>query len=412
MRFQTLLLAMILGFSAVANSPITAREDQTIRAIARTLDRLGETKVAKRLIADHFERKRISFGEITKEGEMAETSADKWGTNRMKITNLYLPLGDSSALNQSRPYGPQSTAVPAALTVLHEYVHMAQVSPDQVPKYEDAAYTASDAALSRWVKTLQKEWDAAQSMTPGILKDRKIQELKDLISAVNTESGSFYDNWKQSEKNRVVNYGLKLKINDTIAACRKLHAQAKNVKIGGTVAPPIPTPTAKPKLAWVRIEKKPFMDQPGGNYVLSGGEGAITWNWSLNNDAFGFTSTWTIPPDTIQLTDTIKIDVTCTVTTNRGNDYSANGTFDVWFDRPDIAPGFVGNYIGLKSDQPGGSGYTISHRDGKSGPKKTLTIAASSLPGSVAGSKISFLVAAYIGRVAGYRYTYELQEVK
>lgn len=412
--FRLAILLPVLFFVTTSTAHAGEREDLTIRHIARTLDRLGETIVAKRLIKDYFERKVISFGDVGKDSVNAETGKSFAGGNTMVLDKHFLLIADSNRILNERPWSPNVERIPAALTVLHEYVHMAQHDPKNVPKFEDPAYKAVDSALARWAALLQKDFDRVKAMRPGPARDRELRDLADLVAAVHSETGSMSEAVIENQRARKLNYGIKFKFSATgaklSALLKAVRAEAAKSKSTGSNQPVV----SKPTKGWVLVSTDKFFDPPSdANYKLTAGEGSITWRWSLNKDVFGFTGTWTKPPAAILPTDRIPITVTCAVTENVGEDYSANGTFVVWIDTPTVKPGFVERPTSLKTDAGETAGYSVSHRTKGTPtlPPKTVWIEGKALGVGADGARFAILVDAYIGRNAGVRYVYEWKEL-
>ena len=92
--------------------------------------------------------------------------------------------------------------------------------------------------------------------------------------------------------------------------------------------------------------------------------------------------------------------------TNQGDQYSANGEFALFFDRPEIEPGAVIAPISLKGDK-GETGYIqFTHKAGvPPSPAASLQvyIDAKTLPAGSKGARIALLASLYNGRNAGYR---------
>jgi hypothetical protein len=142
-------------------------------------------------------------------------------------------------------------------------------------------------------------------------------------------------------------------------------------------------------------------------------ERAIIWRWSLGEDVFAFTSTWSKPPDVILPTDTVKIEIAVKLIENRGNAYSANGSLAIWFDSPNVDPGFVQNPIGFTNDKNENGSIAVTHRLDAAPlpPPRTVWVKGSALPNGRIGSQIALLVCAYNGRNAGTKYIYEWKKL-
>ena len=177
-----------------------------------------------------------------------------------------------------------------------------------------------------------------------------------------------------------------------------------------TVAPPPP-----PEMAWVLIRTDHFRDKPADpNYELDYGAGSIGWKWSLGEDRFAFRSTWTPPPAVIRPGDRITMTLSCTITENVGDYYSANGNFDVWFDSPTIVPGYVERPIAFQGKPGLGASFSVTHRKGVPPPQspREVWLDAKALGQGAEGAQIALIACAFNGRLAGTRYVYEWKRVK
>jgi len=102
-----------------------------------------------------------------------------------------------------------------------------------------------------------------------------------------------------------------------------------------------------------------------------------------------------------------------TVDTCTGNQYSANGDFAVFFDRPEIQPGFIIAPISLKGDKGENSYIQLTHRQGiPPSPASSLSvyIEGKNLSTGSKGARIALLAAVGIGRNAGFKYIYEWKD--
>jgi len=175
------------------------------------------------------------------------------------------------------------------------------------------------------------------------------------------------------------------------------------------------SPSAKKDKGYWEIVSVQVFDKlnPGdNNYSLSAGDGTLKTNWKQNNDVFNITATYTAPPKKIYPSDKIPVTMSVSVT-NSGDQYSGNGDFALFFDKPDIDPGFVSAPISLTGDK-GITGYIkFSHKPGSTpSPAATMNvfINGSSLPTGTKGAKIALIASLYNGRIAGYKYVYEWRD--
>lgn len=139
-------------------------------------------------------------------------------------------------------------------------------------------------------------------------------------------------------------------------------------------------------------------------------DGSIQMRYALNNDEWEFVCDYTKPPQRIRVTDKIPITMDVTILKNIGQEYSANGDFAIFFDRPEILPGSIIAPISLKTEAGVNSYITLSHKLGippAPSSKMVVYIDGKLLPTGVKGDRIAFLVAVYNGRSVGYKYIYE-----
>lgn len=401
-----MVLAILLTHLAVATPAVQSGELTTVRLIARTLDRLGEKEMAKRLLRDYTQDRRVTFDDLGGDGVNAETGRGSGGKNEMTLDRSMLRIAELERILAKRPYGASSPLVSAAVTIFHEYQHMDQQNPRNTPKFEDPAWKATDEALARWADRLQTEWKAINAWPPSANRTAKLQEIGDLVKQLIGESATIKEGIQRNVTDGILSSGIPWKIDSTVKKLKAL--QSAKPGSGGPVPP---KPAGK---AWVLVEVVDFNQKPtDASYVLSYGRGSIGWRWSLGPDTFGFQSTWSEPPRVIDPGSRITLDIAVSITANTGNQYSANGNFAVWFDRPDIDPGFAGSPISFTNDRGEGGGFDVSHANAKAGSSmsRKVWVDASKLPAGRDGARIALITCAYIGRVAGTKYIYEWKQV-
>lgn len=393
-----LVPALLLVAVATAQAPSGA--DTSVRWIARTLDRLGEKALAQRFLRDYTQNKVISFGDLGGDAN-AETGRGWSGKNEITLDNSMLKIADLERTYAKRPYGPQSVLVSAAVTIFHEYQHMDQTRPQNIPKFEDPAWLATDAALNRWVRLLQTQIEAIAKEPASASRTQRLAEANDLLRQLKVEVTALKDAIKTNEGNGSLSKGLKWRFSDTAS---RIAAAQKRI---GAPAAAAPKPVADK--AWVLVQTVPYNTPPSdANYQLSWGEGKIGWKWSLGSDVFAFDCTWTLPPKVIRPDDEVKLTLAVSLTQNDGEAYSANGTFDVWFDHPDCEPGSVISPTGFRAPAGQRPGIAVTHRKGVPPPAPVeISIKGSELPGARDGGRIALMVCAYNGRNAGIKYIYE-----
>jgi hypothetical protein len=159
--------------------------------------------------------------------------------------------------------------------------------------------------------------------------------------------------------------------------------------------------------AWQLVEIVDYDTPPGGGYTLGYSRGAIAWNWTLNDDAWGFVSTWSAPPQTIGPRDRATIEFTVATNQDTGNQYSAGGSFAMFFDRPDIEPGFAGAPISFTNEKGEGGGVDVRHGVKTPAVARRVWVDGARLGTGRPGARVALIVAAYNGRIAGTKYIYE-----
>ncbi len=160
---------------------------KTIQVIAQSLKRFGEGALADRLIAD-FKAKKVSFTE-TDAGTIAsvegtgEPSANKlkflsnWENGHRTIDPAHpyrLPRGQDKAFD----------LVQMSLTVVHEYVHMDQKSPQGSPKFEDPAWRRTEEALISWSSLVVGDVSTALDLPLGAARKDALRDLADTLRSL------------------------------------------------------------------------------------------------------------------------------------------------------------------------------------------------------------------------------------
>lgn len=402
-RLRTLLALLTLLLPMWAPTQGRPGGDQTVRMIARTLDRLGEKAIAKRLIQDYTQTHRVRFTDLGGDGVNAETGANRQGVNTMDLDESMLKIADLQRLLNVRPYGDSSPLVSAAVTIFHEYQHMDQKSPKNTPKFEDPAWRATDQALTRWIKNLESEWSNLKQAPASPDRTKRLQEVTDLLKRLLAESATLKDGVLANEKNGSLTKGLKWGFDGSATRIRSVLASISK-------AAPAVAATPKPGKGWLLVEvvDYPLKGEPG-NYNITYGRGAIGMGWALGSDVFGFRCSWSEPPKEIRPGDRVSLDLSIAITANAGDQYSANGNFSVWFDHPDVEPGSVIRPVGFRNDKGETGGFDVHHKGAKDGDSasRTVWVDASALGAGGDGAKIALIVCAYNGRNVGTKYIYE-----
>ena len=161
---------------------------------------------------------------------------------------------------------------------------------------------------------------------------------------------------------------------------------------------------------WLLVDVKDFDTLPAGetSYSVDYQRGHVVMSWAQNQDAWSFLATWSEPPQQLASSGTVSLSTTLETTNDVGNAYSANGTFDVWFDRmTTLEPGSVGAPVDDPSLTTDSVHYDIHHGTPLPQQTKPLMMPASVLGDAKAGDRVALMVVVYDGRALGTRYVYE-----
>lgn len=162
--------------------------------------------------------------------------------------------------------------------------------------------------------------------------------------------------------------------------------------------------------AWTLIETKDFDTLGAGSegYAVVYEKGHVEMKWSVNQDAWAFLAQWSAPPAQIKSTDTISLSTSLETTQDVGKDYSANGEFNVWFDRvTTVEPGSVGAPVDDPSITTDSVHYDIHHGTPLAKVTQQMVLPAAALGNANVGDRVALVVSVYNGRSIGTRYTYE-----
>lgn len=397
----------------------SSREQLTIRWLAKTLNRMGETKLAKRLMEDYYTHKSVRFGSIKDEyGRVMDANAASGrganGKNEIIFNESMLSrTGDQDRLLTKKPYGASSSLISDAMTVVHEYVHMDQQDPDNKPAWEDPAWQTSDRTLNNWVKKIEAEYNAARNMPASKEKTAKLTELADILKKLNAELAVTREAIHNNIANESLSPNQKWLLDDTEKRIQLMKEAFKKYEDIAKLGPQQP-PQKKDPGYWELVSEQAFDKLAASdiNYSLTAGSGSISARWSQNNDVFKVTATFTPPPKQIRPGDRFPIQLSVAVS-NQGDQYSASGEFAVFFDRPEIEPGSVIAPVSLKGDKGESSYIQFTHKQGvlpSPSASMQVYIDAKTLPTGSKGARIALLASLYNGRSAGYRYIYEWKE--
>lgn len=412
LRMLALLLgvALLATYADASQSAQQTRERVTVRLLAQTLKRMGEPKLADRLMNDYHNAKRIHFARMHSREANAETGPNRRGVNEITFSNEMLRIADQARLLDAKPYGNSSTLVSWAITVAHEYQHMDQVRPQNLPPWEDPAWKATDQMVSTWAQRLKAEFDQLRKQPASKAREAKIEEVLMIARRLGSEIGNLREGIMSNEKNGSLSGGQSWKLDDTLARLKALQKEGEKRTAVGKMGTPTPS-KVQTEGYWELVQTDVFDKLPPSdtNYSIAASNGSITMGWSLNKDIFKFTARWTPPPKQIRPTDRFLLDLSISLDQNAGTDYSANGNVALWIDRPECEPGSVIAPVSLKNEtnEPSNT-RNVTHRMGvPPSPPIRLILDGKALPTGAKGARFAILVAAYNGRNAGYRYIYE-----
>jgi len=407
------LLGLLLATALYAQN---TREIITIRYLSKTLIRMGEPGLAKRLVDDFYKNKTVTFGFIKSADGNAETGPGLNGKNYITLSESMLMAAEMDKHLQQRPYGDKSNLIGDAMTVVHEYVHMDQTVPLNYPRWEDPAWQKTDMTLNKWAKKIEAEYNALRNSPESKEKTAKLNELIDIIKKLQSEAVAVRNSITENTKNKSISPNQRWKIDDTDKRLKAMMDSQKKYVDVGKMIPESPS-AKKDKGHWevVSVQAYDKLAPGDNNYMISAGDGTLKAKWGLNNDRFDITATYTVPPKKIYPSDKIPVTISVTVS-NSGDQYSASGDFALFFDRPEIEPGSVISPISLKGNigKKEITGYiSFSHKAGiDPNPASSIEvfINGSSLPTGTKGAKIALIAVLYNGRATGYKYVYEWRD--
>lgn len=407
LRFLSLSAVLVYCFP-LATQGRSVRERMTIQYLAQALKRMGEDQLARRLTEDYV-RGRVHFGPV--DDGNGETGRVSDGHNEVTFTqDMLLGLADQDRLLKAKPYSPTSQLIMWAVTVVHEYQHMDQEDPQGAPRWEDPAWQGTDRTVATWVRRLNDEFEGLRKQPSSKERDARMDEVRAIAQRLLAEIGSLREGVGSDIKNGSLSPGQHWLFDDSERKIRALFKTMDERKAIGQLATPASPSKVQQEGYWELVRTDVFdkLAPSDVNYTLSAGSGSITCAWRMNQDSFRFTATWTPPPHQIHPGDRVPIDVAVKLDQNAGDQYSANGTFSLWFDQPDCEPGSVIRPIGLKGEHGESPAMALSHRLGSPVPPAVrVYLEGKPLPTGTKGARIALLAAAYNGRNAGIRYIYE-----
>jgi hypothetical protein len=411
---KTSMLILITAiFLAILYLPGNEREDdfaKSAQIVAETLKFLGEEKLADRFLTD-IRLKRVKVGKLGT-AENATTGTNNLlgvGANEMTLDDAILVLGRSERLWKKKKYDSPLNYLAWAETIVHEYVHMDQKDPQNVPKFEDPAYLHIAQTHVRWFNRLNQLFEtiAANEQDPQ-KKAIKLHGLRRILVSLDMLQGPFKEAVEKKIKDhslnahlKFANIGLDSRIGGTIrqidaelkateteiatAGKHKASPAVKNSKMDSTTG----------QTGWHRegppaIEKainKPDACYPSSTLDISDGVATGTREWRDCSNATKCSGTyvgkvtWTPPPAYMQPGKDVNF--TATVGTTARNTCGSRN-FGSWMVIKLNGGTFVQSGESQYSGPPKATG-TFTALPGKSGDKLVIEVLlqASSLNGKV-----------------------------
>lgn len=288
-----------------------SRQDAAIKMVAKTLGRLGEKDLAKRLLDDYFSNGRVKIEDLGGEGVNAETGPEglfSSGKNVMTLDDSILVQADMKRIWEKRPYSKTLDTVGWAVTVYHEYIHMDQENPQNIPRDEDPAWQKTDRAIARWCERLKSELDNLKKEPASGMKEDKLQELEDILLHLKSQSSLFKEavprnirDGKLSDGLTWEHPGLGTKIDGIIQdvqaeITRNKSALQTNTPSSGTGWKQQSVTTADLN---VRKDSEWYWNH---KFTLSDGHGSggLSWKDTSNSGSVSFQASWTGLSPTLQ----------------------------------------------------------------------------------------------------------------
>jgi hypothetical protein len=298
---MALIMAMVTpagGANAATVTTVPRSQTVTIDLIAATLRRLGDAGTAADLQKD-FKRGVIRFTSLGGAGVNAETGQEG-GRNVMDIeASLIDRIAGLEKVLRKRPYGPSSVLVDVALTVRHEYVHMRQVKPDNVPEFEDPAYLEVGGTLRRWLRKLEAERTVLLARRPSATRTKDLAELSDLVAQLGPLTASMREAYERNVSEGKVSADLPVGFDQVAVRVTSLQASLGGPTTTATGAGRASSTTVTPSTTTIGDLRSTL---PG------------TWKWFVNGDVT-FAADGTLRQPAAGLTGTWRIDGTRVVIT-------------------------------------------------------------------------------------------------
>lgn len=379
----TVLLAMGFLFAprlpARSQTPVGGNDafDTSVGIIVETLDfldqrdetgRTGQTGqtvpkgqkprlLSARLLED-IKAGKITVRDLSGKGVNAET-----GENDITLDDGVLELARGERLWRAKKFDTNVTLeyLGWAETIVHEYYHLDQTNPDQVPRFEDPAYQYVARMHVRWYNRLAGEkLKQAEAEKDPATRAAALRQLRGILGQLLSAQSAFKEAVKGEIDKRHLNAHLSFanaglearlrkllpRVDAAIKAADAAAAKAKTTssKPAASVAPTTTTTTTTVQTGW-RLDGSPQIKKslptPDACYLsatLDISDGAATgvraWTDACSNiskcsGTYVGNVTWTKPPAFLTPGQTVRIDATAGTTAQNTCGYKNFGS-SVW----------------------------------------------------------------------------------
>lgn len=233
--WKSLLLLCLLVTPALAKVPRPQVEIAAIKRIAALYTELGEKALAGRLLALYAqEPSRVEFVRSSPFRPFPDLAGVRNGIVASKNTllinqDIYLsvkPVSDSQ-FNQ-RPFDPNRTLLPYALSVAHEMIHLGQYAPNETPAYENEAWREVERLVQSALKVIEAELQAVLQQPASPNQRKRLEGLLDKLRALRSQCGSLRVDARDRQQQGQVSPELTFGFEAAVVKIDKLMADAKN----------------------------------------------------------------------------------------------------------------------------------------------------------------------------------------
>jgi len=334
-----LLTACVLGGRWLPASSPDDEFNRSVQIIVETLNFLGEEELANQLLID-VKEKRVILGRLDS-GQNAQTGTRNLlgiGENEMTLDDDVLALGRSEKLWKKKKFESALNYLSWAETIDHEYVHMKQTDPKNLPKFEDPAYLHIAKTHVRWFNRLYKMFAMIADDEKDLkVKTIKLRGLKGIMTQLYALQGTFKESVDAKIQDHTLNphlpfanKGLDVLIQSALkqidAELKTTEAQLASGKTGTPADTTSPPPVNRP--GWHQdgaphIEKtipEPDACYPSASLDITTGAATGTRAWVDCSNATKCSGsyvgkvTWTNPPAFMEPGQAIRLDATAGTT--------------------------------------------------------------------------------------------------